>query len=232
MKKQWGAVLLTLALSAAASVTAWAGWETDGTSWWYNYDEGGYASSGIRTIDGLNYCFDANGYMLTGWQYLDWKWYFFDAGGVQAQGWAMIDGTWYYLDPNENGAMRTYWLTLPDSKNSSKMNQYYLDETGALQTGIFYLSKDVHDGWQFTYEADADGVLICNKKETAGDTEYWHDDAGRIRFRNPDTIRAAEEEGTDEWQYLLSPAWQEEALREQQEEEMMNYEDEFDDWWD
>ena len=114
MKKQWGAVLLTLALSAAASVTAWAGWETDGTSWWYNYDEGGYASSGIRTIDGLNYCFDANGYMLTGWQYLDWKWYFFDAGGVQAQGWAMIDGTWYYLDPNENGAMRTYWLTLPD----------------------------------------------------------------------------------------------------------------------
>ena len=66
MRKKLGAVLLTLALSAAWAGTAWAGWETDGTSWWYNYDEGGYASSGIRNIDGVNYCFSSDGYMLTG----------------------------------------------------------------------------------------------------------------------------------------------------------------------
>ena len=230
MRKKLGAALLTLAMSAAMAGTAWAGWETDGTSWWYNYDEGGYASSGIRTIDGVNYCFSSDGYMLTGWQYIDWKWYYFDGGGAQAVGWAMIDGTWYYLDPNEGGAMRTYWLTLPDSKNSSKTNLYYLDETGALQTGIFYLAPDVQDGWQFTYEADADGVVIRNKKETAGETEYWHDEEGRIRFRNADTKKAADEEGTDEWQYLFSPAWQEQARLEQLEEETV--EDDFDSWWD
>ena len=151
MKKQLGAVLLTLALSAAASVTVWAGWETDGTSWWYNYDEGGYASSGIRTIDGLNYCFDANGYMLTGWQYVNFKWYYFDpVSGTKVYGWQFINGNWYYLNPNSDGTrgrMLTGWFQDVDG------SWYYLNPNSDGTRGRMMT------GWNWI--KDGDGVTRC-----------------------------------------------------------------------
>lgn len=46
-------------------MTALAGeWKQDQTGWWYQNDEGGYAKSGWKTIDGKSYYFNENGYML------------------------------------------------------------------------------------------------------------------------------------------------------------------------
>lgn len=203
MRKQLTIMLCALALSAAVPGTALAGWESDGSGWWYQYDNGGYAKSGIKEVEGQNYCFDSNGYMLTGWQYVSWKWYYFDNSGPQVMGWTQLDGKWYYLDPKDDGAMYTYWLELPDPNKKSKTNRYYLDENGVLQIGMFFLSNEIN-GSRYAYQTDENGVLIRNKTVKLGGTEVKYDSDGIMRFRNAQTKREARENGEDEWQYLLS----------------------------
>lgn len=196
-------MMFAMALSAAVPGTALAGWESDSSGWWYEYENGSYAKPGIREVEGQRYCFDSNGYMQTGWQYVYWKWFYFDNSGPQAMGWTQLDGKWYYLDPEDDGAMRTYWLELPDAKKKSKMNRYYLDEQGVLQTGMFFLSDETN-GSRYAYQADENGVLMRNKTVKSGDTEIKYDSDGIIHFRNAQTKREARETGEDEWQLLLS----------------------------
>lgn len=203
MRKKLSCMLFALALSAAVPGTALAGWESDSNGWWYQYENGSYAKSGIKEVEGQKYCFDSNGYMLTGWQYVGWRWYYFDNSGPQAMGWTQLDGKWYYLDPKEDGAMRTYWLELPDPNKKSRTNRYYLDESGVLQTGMFFLSDETN-GSRYAYQADENGVLIRNKTVKSGDTELRYDEFGVIYFRNPQTKREARLNDEDEWQPLLS----------------------------
>lgn len=62
----------TALLSMLASSTVFAGqWQSDSNGWWYQNDDGSYATNGWRWIDGNgdgvseSYYFDGNGYLLT-----------------------------------------------------------------------------------------------------------------------------------------------------------------------
>lgn len=208
MNKKSKVFMLTAALSLSCALSSFAGWNQDEKGWyWYQYDDGSYAKSGIKNIDGVNYAFDASGYMLTGWQYLEFKWYYFYPGnGAQAIGWTQIDGKWYYLDPDKGGEMATYWLDLGKDR-------YYLDEKGVLQTGIFYLSNST-DGATNAYQADANGVLYRNSSVSSGDKTVRYGSDGIMMYRSPVTKKVAEITGEDEWQYLLN----EEGMRKQEAE--------------
>ena len=172
MRKSVGIALLSLMISAEGAATVYAaGWQQGAGGWWYEYEDGSYAKSGIRQIGDQQYAFDQNGYMLQGWQYIGFKWYYFEPeGGAMAIGWKQVGDKWYYLDPNDNGAMYTYWLDIGKDR-------YYLDENGVLQTGLFYLS-DSTSGSKYAYQADANGVLIRNKTVELGDRTVRYDSNG------------------------------------------------------
>lgn len=203
MKKKLGIVLIALALSVMMAATALAAWKQDDKGWWYQNDDGSFLKNGIKDVSGKNYCFDSNGYMQTGWQNVNWKWYYFDNSGFMQTGWVQLDGKWYYLDPEDGGAMKTYWLDLPDPHKKGDYKRYYLDENGVLLTGSFYLS-DGTEGSGFAYKTDDSGALIRNKEEKIGNTQMRYDDDGIISFRNQNTIDGAKKDGSSEWQYLLS----------------------------
>ncbi|MDD6328861.1 MAG: hypothetical protein Q4D54_07455 [Eubacteriales bacterium] len=103
------------------------GWKTDGSRWWYEYEDGSYPVFQKCTIDGKIYAFDKEGYMLTGWVrmsefddniYHTNDWCYFESDGSAAYGWKQIDGNWYYFD---DGYM--YHDTYINVK-------YYVDENG------------------------------------------------------------------------------------------------------
>lgn len=86
-----GAILL-----AVFSKPAQAGWSQSGNTWHYSYEDGSFATTGIRQIDGVNYMFDAAGNMLTGWQKTSSGWLYMNpVSGAMAKGWHQIDGKWY-----------------------------------------------------------------------------------------------------------------------------------------
>lgn len=193
-------------LTIASASTAFAGWQQGGDGrYWYTYEDGSYAKNGIKTIDGCEYAFDAEGYMLTGWQYINFKWYYFEPQtGAKVYGWRMIDGKWYYLDPKDFGSMYTYWLDIGE-------NRYYLDESGVLQTGIFFLS-DPTSGSSFAYQADPNGVLYRNRKMESSDGQktFRYDSEGIMQYSSPTTRKVAKITGDDEWQYVLNEQKQKE----------------------
>ncbi|MGL5436047.1 MAG: hypothetical protein ACRDBO_11690 [Lachnospiraceae bacterium] len=220
----------TAVLVMGPSIVSLAGWGQNEKGYYYQFEDGYYAKSSIRTIDGNNYAFDDNGYMLEGWQYISFNWYYLEPGsGIQVFGWKSIDGVWYYLDPANNGVMYTYWLELGN-------NRYYFDERGRMQIGGFYLSDDT-TGAEYAYETDANGVLKRNKTETVERTDangntyttvYKYDTDGKILYRNEATSAAAKASGDDVWQYLLKGSAQEEQaatnqqIISQAQAEMMN----------
>lgn len=221
MRMKLGLVLITLAMSAISATTAMADWKQDDKGWWYQYQDGSYAKSGIKQVEGKNYCFDGNGYMQTDWKYVDWKWYYFGSSGPQLIGWAQLADKWYYLDPEDGGAMRTYWLDLPDPNKKGDFKRYYLDENGVLQMGTFYLSEETA-GSGFTYQTDESGALLRNKTLKQGDGEIRYDEDGVISVRNAQTIKQAQEDGSDEWQYLISKSERADIQRKQQEKSKNN----------
>lgn len=77
----------------------------DQIRWWWENDDGSYAASQWKQINGLWYHFDSQGYMETGW--------------------ITVDGRSYYLDL-ESGAMYANCRT-PDN--------YWVDESGAWVPG-------------------------------------------------------------------------------------------------
>ena len=92
------ALMLTMAMMANTSLTAFAaGWQQNSTGWWYgtNADNSTWHSNGWQWVDGNGdgtaecYYFDANGYML--------------AGTTTPDGYTVnADGQWV-----ENGAVKT-----------------------------------------------------------------------------------------------------------------------------
>ncbi len=138
-----------------------AGWKTDGTNYWYVYEDGTSPKQCFAEIDGSTYYFNKNGYRVTGWKKLGGKYYYFvKKTGVMKTGWMNINGTKYYLDP-KTGVRQTGWITVGKKKyylSKSGVVQkgwkklsgsyYYFDNTGAMQTGLtkvngqtYYLSK-------------------------------------------------------------------------------------------
>lgn len=198
MKKSVKVLIAAGILSLVCAVPAFAGgWQQTNGRYWYQYDDGSYASNGVKNIDGVNYGFLPDGYMATGWNYLGFKWFYFDTGsGAQLTGWQNLGGKWYYLDPSNDGAMATYWLDLGNKR-------YYLDENGAMKTGLFQLS-DGTDGSDYMYQTNEDGSLKRNMYEQNGNKVLSYDANGVIKYRNNTTVSVAKVTGDSTWQYLLN----------------------------
>lgn len=203
MKKKTGTLTIAAALSVLCAFQAFAGWQQNERGYWYQYENGGYAKSGIKNIEGTYYAFDSEGYMLKGWQYIAFRWYYFDQNtGAQAFGWTQVDGNWYYLDPDNFGAMYTYWLNIGKDR-------YYLDEKGVMQTGVFYLS-DSTTGSDYAYQADENGVLIRNTTKKNGTKIIRYDENGIMMYRNDTTRTVADATGDSQWQYVRNASDMEE----------------------
>ena len=130
---------------------------------WYRFDAQGYLVTGWYQENGTWYYLNPKsdgklGKMMTGWQYINDIWYYFTENADDKQGamfckrWAEVpyNGTveWYYFD--ENGTMKTDWLTLDE-------NKFYLypiaDGTrGSMLTGW----QKIGDNWYYFHE-ESDG---------------------------------------------------------------------------
>lgn len=130
---------------------------------WYRFDAQGYLVTGWYQDNGTWYYMNPKsdgklGKMMTGWQYINDIWYYFTENAGDKQGamfckrWAEVpyNGTveWYYFD--ENGTMKTDWLTLDE-------NKFYLypiaDGTrGRMLTGW----QKIGDNWYYFHE-ESDG---------------------------------------------------------------------------
>ena len=157
MKKR-AALFAAAIFAAAGTITAYGGWNQDGTGYWYQNRDGSYPSSGVVGIEGKEYLFNDAGYMMTGWQQLGGNWYYFDtASGAKALGWVCVDGTNYYFDPLKSGAMQKGWILLDNS-------WYYLNEsTGGQvngwleQGGKWYYMNPANGGVMQTGWLDLNG---------------------------------------------------------------------------
>ena len=130
---------------------------------WYRFDAQGYLVTGWYQENGTWYYLNPKsdgklGKMMTGWQYINDIWYYFTENADDKQGamfckrWAEVpyNGTveWYYFD--ENGTMKTDWLTQDE-------NKFYLypiaDGTrGRMLTGW----QKIGDNWYYFHE-ESDG---------------------------------------------------------------------------
>lgn len=130
---------------------------------WYRFDAQGYLVTGWYQENGIWYYLNPKsdgklGKMMTGWQYINDIWYYFTENAGDKQGamfckrWAELpyNGTveWYYFD--ENGTMKTDWLTQDE-------NKFYLypiaDGTrGRMLTGW----QKIGDNWYYFHE-ESDG---------------------------------------------------------------------------
>ena len=130
---------------------------------WYRFDAQGYLVTGWYQDNGTWYYLNPKsdgklGKMMTGWQYINDIWYYFTENADDKQGamfckrWAEVpyNGTveWYYFD--ENGTMKTDWLTQDE-------NKFYLypiaDGTrGRMLTGW----QKIGDNWYYFHE-ESDG---------------------------------------------------------------------------
>ena len=156
------AVSLTLLFTILLGSSALAGWQKDGTGWWYSYENGGYAKNTWFQENNEWYYFGNDGYMVTGWQKIG-SWYHFDGSGKMDTGWLNDGGAWYYL--GQTGAMVTGWQKIGSwyhFNGSGKMDTgwlndggiwYYLDQTGAMATGW------LNDGGTWYY-LDQTGAMV------------------------------------------------------------------------
>ena len=80
--------------------------------------------------------------------------------------WVKSKGYWYYI--NSSGNMVTGWQQI--SKNG-KTNWYYFDNSGELLYG--WIKYNSH--WYYT---DSNGVMVANKCQKIGDSEFCFDSSG------------------------------------------------------
>lgn len=199
MRKNKRILLTAAAISILCASTSFANWQQNEKGYWYQYDNGSYAKSGVKDIGGTYYAFDDNGYMLKGWQYISFCWnYFAPETGAQVFGWIQVDGKWYYLDPNNSGVMHTYWLNIGK-------NRYYMNEQGQMQVGVFYLT-DSTAGSDYAYQTDENGALIRNTTKKNGAKTIRYDENGVMMFLNDTTKAVAGATGDSSWQYVRNQA--------------------------
>ena len=182
------------------------GWQWDGGSCYYMYDNGIMAAD--TWID--NYYVNASGawvpsyepphwilssagwwyrnadgsYPAGAWQLIDNQWYYFNSAGYMVTGWQLLGNTWYYL--SGSGAMLTGWQYLGGV-------WYYLDASGAMQTGWlldgetwYYLSGSgaMQTGWQLLgntwYYLNASGAMLTGKQDIAKQTYFFKDSGAMV----------------------------------------------------
>lgn len=96
-------------------------WVLDEKGWKMSDGKGGVIQNAWKQVNQIWYYLGVDGYMKTGWQFLDAEWYYMDQSGAMKTGWILIGETWYYLYSDGSMAANT------------KIEGYYLDETGAMK---------------------------------------------------------------------------------------------------
>lgn len=152
MKKVLCLSLLSVSLLSVNQIKTNAEWRQDNTGWWYS--QGNSWITGVKIIDGKEYCFDKNGYMVTGWHnYGNDNWSYYYPSGEMAKN-VTIDGreigvfgVWnsaqekLTIEYNKNTMKATSWCTgvqdpmnEEDSVFSLNYKEYgYCDKEVALQ---------------------------------------------------------------------------------------------------
>ncbi|MBM6827898.1 hypothetical protein [Mordavella massiliensis] len=182
------------------------GWQWDGGSCYYMYDNGIMAAD--TWID--NYYVNASGawvpsyepphwilssagwwyrnadgsYPANAWQLIDNQWYYFNSAGYMVTGWQLLGNTWYYL--SGSGAMLTGWQYLGGA-------WYYLDASGAMQTGWlldgetwYYLSGSgaMQTGWLLLgntwYYLNGSGAMLTGRQDIAKQTYFFKDSGAMV----------------------------------------------------
>ena len=145
---------------------------TDGTGYWYYFDENGILQTGWVKVDGKTYYCNSSGAMQTEWQQIDGSWYYFNEKGVMQTGWQKIGNSEYYF--NEKGIMQTGWQQVDDY-------WYYFNEKGVIQTGwqqisgSWYYLKVYQDGVSWSGPS---GSMLCNTSATIGGKTYNFNSSG------------------------------------------------------
>lgn len=161
-------------------------WMVSSGRWWYALDEGGFAQSEYRKIQGVAYAFDADGWMVVGWHHWnDDTWCYAHPSGALANGWAFIGGKWYHFTDYD---MDTGWFT-------DGSGVYYLGTSGAMSQGwrqiggswyYFYGSGARATGWVFTggnwYYFDGSGVMQTGRLDMGADTYFLEDEDGVTKY--------------------------------------------------
>lgn len=120
------------------------GWFKQGGKWYYlDPNNNGAMKTGWYSVGGKQYYSNSSGAMLTGWIKSGKYWYYANSSGVKITGWKKIGSKWYYLDPENNGIMKTGWLT-----ETGSQKQYYLSSSGAMVTGWFHSPTN---SWHYFY---------------------------------------------------------------------------------
>ena len=183
------------------------GWQWDGGSCYYMYDNGIMAAD--TWID--NYYVNASGawvpsyepphwilssagwwyrnadgsYPAGAWQLIDNQWYYFNSAGYMVTGWQLLGNTWYYL--NASGAMLT-------GKQDIAKQTYFFKDSGAMVTGwnledeIWYYynaSGAMQTGWIL----DGSTWYYCEPKTgvmqtgwiTVNKIQYYMDESGAMK---------------------------------------------------
>lgn len=86
-------LITSVVLTAAMSITAFAGqWKQDSIGWWYQNDDGSFSANVIKQIGGPWYYFDGSGYMKIGDYQLSDGWYNFREDGTCSNPLGELDG--------------------------------------------------------------------------------------------------------------------------------------------
>lgn len=194
------AVALLLAMGAAFSSMAAAGWKQDGNAWVY-LDGSGNRESQVwkKGADGLWRYLDANGEMVINAWVEDT--YYMDSNGILVTDkWLKIpapgenttntdDYNWYYF--GSSGKM------VSDAWKKIDNKWYYFDSDGVMQTGwidndMYYAGSDgvMKTGWQLLYAPGSDELNNDQTSPSDGDTDdgrHWYYFASNGKKKIPET---------------------------------------------
>ena len=173
------------------------GWKEDG-GYWYYLDPNAKAKTygrkllGWQTIGGKRYYLDDNGRMVKD-SWSDGR--YLDGDGVMAAGWKEIpsgSGSWYYLNPNAKdrnyGRALTGWQTISGKRycfddnglmlRNTWQDDYYLDDSGVLATGLVYTSTGTYY-LNPNAKAKNYGRALTGWQQIGGKW-YYFDDSGKM----------------------------------------------------
>lgn len=190
-------LIAAAALTAAATITAFAGWSEQNGRWYYYNDRNGELVRNEWVEDGGKWYFmDYDGVMMTNsmvddvyfvnesgvmvansWVYIyeDWAnqegWRYFGSNGrAYTNGWKEIGGTWYHFT---DSIMDEGWQEIDN-------RTYYLGSSGAMRTG-WQLLPDREDEWgEFWYYFNSSGRMAEDGEEKIGGETYIFDESGRM----------------------------------------------------
>lgn len=149
------------------------GWYQNNGGWYFRYPNQQLISSNWLNWKDRWYHFDAQGRMQTGWfRSSHGNWFYLDPQEGHAKlGWQLINGVWYYFNPqkgdnegimysssisrignddyyfDQNGAMRTGWMSVKDSAGNQQYYYFYEDGRMARNTEISGFHLDGSGRW-------------------------------------------------------------------------------------